>query len=128
MDLSEWAAGRQGLSFALPHLVALRWRQTMGEFENAVERASATRVFFDKHRATIRREVEFEKANPSPVGAWPLLAQLDSFLCSCNEAAGWVESVNTADELARLFAAEAARSSLGSTLLNELVSWPASNW
>ena len=109
LDLSEWAAGKQGLSFALPHLVALRWRRTLGEFENAAERASATREFFEKHRATIRREVEFGKANPSPVGAWVLLAQLDSFLCSCNDAAGRVESANTADELARLFAAKAAR-------------------
>ena len=109
LDLSEWAAGKQGLSFALPHLVALRWRRTLGEFEKSADRASATREFFEKHRAMIRREVEFGKANPSPVGAWVLLAQLDAFLSSCSGAADRVESASTADELARLFAAEAAR-------------------
>ena len=57
----------------------------------------------------IRREVEFGKANPSPVGAWALLARLDALLSSCNDAANRVEAASTADELARLFAAEAAR-------------------
>ena len=33
LDLSEWAAGKQGLSFALPHLVALRWRRTLLELK-----------------------------------------------------------------------------------------------
>jgi hypothetical protein len=43
------------------------------------------------------------------VGAWALLARLDAFLSSCNDAVDRVESASTADELARLFAAEAAR-------------------
>src|SRR5262249_44578675 len=103
LDLSEWAAGKQGLSFALPHLVALRWRATLSEFEKAADRASATREFFEKHRTMIRREVEFGKANPSPVGAWALLARLDALLSSCNDAANRVEAASTADELARLF-------------------------
>jgi PglZ domain len=109
LDLSEWAAGKQGLSFALPHLVALRWQRTLGEFEMAADRASATRAFFEKHRAMIQREVEFGKAIPSPVGAWALLARLDAFLSSCNDAVDRVESASTADELARLFTGQAVR-------------------
>jgi len=109
MDLSAWAADKQGLSFALPHLVALRWRRTIEEFEEVADRASATRAFFDKHRAMILREVEFGRANPTPVGAWTLLAQLDSFLVACAEAGQRLDRATTAEELARLFVAEAAR-------------------
>ena len=109
LDLSQWAADKQGHSFALPHLVALRWRRTLGDFEKGADRASSTIEFFNKNRTSIRREVEFSKANPTPVGAWALLAQLDEFLNCCNSAAGRVESAESADELARLYAAEAAR-------------------
>ena len=109
LDLSEWAADKQGHSFALPHLVALRWRRTLADFDKAADRGSTTLEFFVKNRAAIRREVEFGRANPAPVGAWSLLAELDAFLSSCNDALGRVEGANSANDLAHIYAAEAAR-------------------
>jgi hypothetical protein len=109
LDLSEWAADKQGYSFALPHLVALRWRRMLGDFANAAERTSATLEFFSKNRPAIRSEVEFGRANPNPVGAWTLLAQLDAFLSSCNAAFVRVERAESVGDLARLYADEAAR-------------------
>lgn len=109
LDLSEWAADKQGHSFALPHLVTLRWRRTLADFDRAADRASTTLEFFVKNRAAIRREVEFGRANPVPVGDWSLLAELDTFLNSCNEALSRVERTDSANDLARIYAAEAAR-------------------
>lgn len=109
LDLSAWAADKQGHSFALPHLVTLRWRHTLAEFDTAAARGSTTLEFFNKHRNAIRREVEFSRANPTPVGAWNLLADLDTFLSSCNEALDRVEHANSANDLARVYVAEAAR-------------------
>jgi hypothetical protein len=109
LDLSAWAADKKGLSFSLPHLVELRWKRTMVDFEKASERESTTREFFDRHGVTVRREVEFGKASPTPIGAWPLLAQLDAFLSCCREAVVMTERVTTAAELAQLYVAESAR-------------------
>lgn len=109
LDLSDWAVDKQGHSFALPHLVALRWRRTLADFDEAAGRASTTLEFFSKNRKDIRREVEFSRANPAPVGAWSVLADLDTFLTSCNEALGRVEHANSANDLARVYVSEAAR-------------------
>lgn len=109
LDLSVWAADKQGLSFSMPHLIELRWRRTLAEFEKASERESSTREFFDKYGPTLRREVEFGKASPTPVGAWPLLAQLDVFLSRCSEAVRTTERAATTAELANIYVAEAGR-------------------
>ncbi|MFN9429495.1 MAG: PglZ domain-containing protein [Acidobacteriota bacterium] len=109
LDLSEWAADKQGHAFALPHLVALRWRRTLGEFDEATGRSSATAEFFSRNRKNIRREVEFSRANPNPVGSWKVLSDLESFLSSCAEALEKVEHANSAGDLARVYTTEAAR-------------------
>ena len=109
LDLSAWAADKQGLSFSMPHLVELRWRRMLAEFEKASERESSTREFFDRYGPTLRREVEFGIASPTPVGAWPLLAQLGVFLSRCCEAERTTERSATAAELANLYVAEAGR-------------------
>jgi len=109
LDLSAWAADKQGLSFSLPHLVELRWRRMLTEFEKASERESSTREFLSEYGPTLRREVEFGRASPTPVGAWSLLSQLDVYISRCFEAVKAVERAATATELANLYVAEAER-------------------
>lgn len=103
IDLSDWAAGREGLSFGLPHLVAVRWREVFGEFEKAATRASSTHAFFDQKRTMIQREVEFSKANPTPVGSWPLLTSLDSLVKACEEGEKRVASARSVADLASVY-------------------------
>jgi hypothetical protein len=81
----------------------------LADFEKASERESSTREFFDRYGPTLRREVEFGIASPTPVGAWPLLAQLGVFLSRCCEAERTTERSATAVELANLYVAEAGR-------------------
>ena len=51
MDLSTWATEREGLSdayprsFAFPHIVRLRWEQTLEALRKAASKASATEAF-----------------------------------------------------------------------------------
>jgi hypothetical protein len=107
LDLSAWAAGKQGLSFSLPHLVAQRWQQTLAAFETASDRVSATHAFFAAHRATIQREAEFGKASHTPVGAWAVLASLGDFLDACGNAEALVEHETTVEGLVRLYVLQA---------------------
>jgi hypothetical protein len=107
LDLSAWAAGKQGLSFSLPHLVAQRWQRTLEAFETASEKVSATRAFFAVYRTMIQREAEFGKASHTPVGSWAVLASLDHFLDACDKAAALVEHQQTVEELVRLYIQQA---------------------
>ena len=107
LDLSAWAAGKQGLSFSLPHLVAQRWQRTLAAFETASDRVSGTHAFFAAHRATIQREAEFGKASHTPVGAWAVLASLDRFLDACGNAEALVEHETTVEGLVRLYVQQA---------------------
>jgi hypothetical protein len=109
IDLSDWAKNREGLSFGLPHLVALRWRQVFAEFEESAAKTSSTRTFFERRRTTIQREVEFSKANPVPVGSWELLASLDSLMAACDEGEKRVASANSIADLASVYVAEAGK-------------------
>ena len=107
LDLSAWAAGKQGLSFGLPHLVAQRWQRTLAAFETASDKTSATHAFFAAHRAMIQREAEFGKASHAPVGAWAVLASLDRFLDACSKAEAMVEQENTSEGFVRLYIQQA---------------------
>jgi hypothetical protein len=83
LDLSSWAADREGQAFAFPHLVRLRWQRTLDALEAAADKASSTGAFFTEHRHAIRREAEFSRASDSPVGAWSLLLRLADLLDAC---------------------------------------------
>lgn len=60
--------------------MAQRWQRTLGAFEEASDKSSATHAFFAAHRTVVQREAEFGKASHTPVGAWTVLASLDRFL------------------------------------------------
>src|SRR5260221_4052718 len=109
LNLSDWASAKEGLSFGLPHLVALRWQKTMSEFEKAAAKSSTTDSFFESQRSLIQREVEYGKASQNPVGSWTLLAALDRLLSSCRNALQKIETAESAQRLAQLYVAEAQR-------------------
>lgn len=83
LDLSSWAADRDGQAFAFPHLVRLRWQRTLKALEAAAAKASSTEAFFATHRDAIKREAEFSRASDAPVGAWSLLLRLANLLEAC---------------------------------------------
>jgi len=109
VDLSSWAATRKGFSFALPHLVTLRWRRTLAAFEEAAAKTSTTEAFFAEHRDAIRSEMEYAKANPNPIGAYGLLASLDGLVENCRTAMERIEAAGTVHELAGMYVQEVSR-------------------
>ena len=103
IDLSGWARGRSGRSYALPHLVRQRWGEIRGAFEQAAPKASVIAEFFEHHWKLIAKEAELGKASHAPLGEWSLLRDLAMFLQACRDAEAKVGKLTTATELARLY-------------------------
>lgn len=109
LDLSLWSEAKEGFSFGLPHLVRLRWRNTLASFEKSAARSSTTETFFANYRDSIRREMEYAKASPNPVGEWRLLAALDDLLENCRTAIARIDAATEVHQLASLYVQEAPR-------------------
>ena len=107
IDLSAWAAGREGCAFGFPHLVRLRWDQAAAEFCAAADKASSTAEFFAQNRELITREADLGSASHVPVGGWGLLRDLGMFLGECETAGARVGEGQSALELARVYVASA---------------------
>ena len=103
IDLSEWAHGRPGRSYGLPHLVRQRWGEIREGFVQAAPKASVTAEFFEHHFELIAKEAEYGKASHAPIGEWSLLRDLGVFLRACREAEAKIDKLTTTTELARLY-------------------------
>lgn len=103
VDLADWAAHRNGLSFGFPHLVSMRWRQALAAFEKAANRASETKTFFTQYGKSIRKEAEYAKAGRTEVGAWALLEDMGHLASSADRAMDRIGSVETVSGLTALF-------------------------
>lgn len=103
VDLSPWAAHREGLSFGFPHLVRMRWRQTLEAFGRAANRTSETKDFFVKYGAIIRENAEYAKAGKTQVGAWPLFEDIGRLIASADEAMDRIGKGQTVSDLAAIF-------------------------
>ncbi len=108
LDLTNWATGREGLSFGLPHLVGLRWGEVWVAFEKAATRGSKTAAFFERYGGVLNKEAEFARASGSPVGAWELLRSLGVLVKACDEARGRAEQAEDVTGLARVYVDHAA--------------------
>ncbi len=109
IDLSAWAAQREGLAFAFPHIVRLRWQQTLDALHAAADKTSATEAFFAEHRERIKLESEYSRASDHPIGAWALLLHLADFLEACRLAEHAVAGADGAGELAQVYVRNAGR-------------------
>ena len=103
IDLSAWAAGREGCAFGFPHLVRLRWDQAAAEFCAAADKASSTAEFFAQNRELIAREADLGSASHVPAGGWGLLRDLGVFVEACETARARVGEGQSALELARVY-------------------------
>ena len=103
IDLSEWARGRPGRSYGLPHLVRQRWDEILQAFEQVSARASATADFFKDHGELIAKEAEFGKASHAAIGAWSLLRDLGGFIEACRDAEARVGRLSSARDLVKLY-------------------------
>lgn len=107
LNLSSWAAGREGLSFAFPHLVKLRWNATVEAFERAAGKISDTEAFYVKQGEVVRRESEFARASHLRLGAWVVFEALGRFVTSCRLALQRIADQHSLSTLAHLYAEEA---------------------
>lgn len=108
IDLSAWASAREGLSFAFPHIVRLRWDNAIAALEEAAAKTSATEAFFAERLDRIKLEAEFTRASDRPIGAWQLLLDLGEFLEACRKAEHDVAGATDPGTLAQVYVQNAA--------------------
>jgi len=103
VDLSRWAAQRDGLSFAFPHIVRLRWEHALEALRAAASKTSAIEDFFDARYECIKLEAEYSRASDRPIGAWILLLDLADFLEACRRAEYEVGGAHSTSELIQVY-------------------------
>ena len=109
IDLGAWAAARDGLSFAFPHLVRLRWEQAIETLEEAADKISATEEFFYVRGQRIKLEAEYTRTSDRPIGGWSLLQALGEFVEHCRLAEHEAAGVAGVGPLAEVYVRNAAR-------------------
>lgn len=109
INLSNWAAGRDGLSFAFPHLVKLRWDATVQAFEQAAGKVSEVEAFYATKGDLVRRECEFARASHLRLGAWCVFEALGRFVTSCRLIVKRIGNIDTVAALTHLYVHEAYR-------------------
>jgi hypothetical protein len=109
VDLSAWAQGRDGSSYGLPHLVRVRWNETLAAFEVAAGKASQLAAFFAQVEERLAREVEFGKGTQSPTGSWSLLRELQGLAGACRQGEADVQSADALEGLAKVYVTNAHR-------------------
>ena len=109
IDLSAWATERDGLSFAFPHIVRLRWEVVLEKLRTSATKTSSTEHFFGEHIQQIKLEAEYSRASERPIGAWPLLLALGGFIEACRLAEHDISGATSASGLASVFVDNAAR-------------------
>ena len=107
LDLSSWAGGLAGLSFAFPHLVKLRWNATVEAFGRAAGKISDTEAFYQTQGDVVRRESEFARASHLRLGAWAVFEALGRFVTSCRFTLQRIAEEHSLSTLAHLYAQEA---------------------
>ena len=109
IDLSAWATQRDGLSFAFPHIVRLRWDGILEKLRTAATKTTSTEEFFGQHMSRIKLEAEYSRASERPIGAWPLLLALGEFIDACRLAEHDVSGATDTSGLASVFVDNAGR-------------------
>ncbi len=109
IDLSIWVTDRDGLSFAFPHIVRLRWENVLAKLRNAATKTSSTEDFFDQHLPRIKLEAEYSRASERPIGAWPLLLALGEFIEACRLAEHDVSGAADTSGLVSIYINNAAK-------------------
>ncbi|MGA2403712.1 MAG: PglZ domain-containing protein [Syntrophobacteraceae bacterium] len=103
IDLSSWASDREGLSFAFPHLVKLRWDKMLEGFEPASAKLSDVTEFFEKHSSTLQKEVEFSKSSHISAGPWHVLTALGRLLTLIQDAKEQINRAESTTGLANIY-------------------------
>ena len=103
LDLSAWARSREGLSFAFPHLVQLRWDQVRAELEAAASKISETDAFLANRQELIKLEADYARSSDNPIGGWIALLALAGFVEQCRMGEHQVAGATGCGDLAQVY-------------------------
>jgi hypothetical protein len=103
LNLTDWARGRNGLSFGFPHLARLRWSRFRERFAAASEKWSDLCQLVKTEESTLREEVDFGRASQAPTGHWEMLLGVAGFVDRCEQGRKAVETAKSASDLAKVY-------------------------
>jgi hypothetical protein len=108
-DLSGWAKGRTGTSFAFPHLVRLRFQTFYDRFAAAAKQKTQYLPLLREHAKDLAAEADFTRASPEPLRGFELLHRLALLVTACEDAIGKALACATAEEVVGLYLGYAGR-------------------
>ncbi len=109
VDLSAWARGLPGASFAFPHLVRLRFQIFYSRFRDAAAQKTRYLPLLREHAQELAAAAELTRASPEPLRGFELLLRLAQLVTACEEAIAKAGACAGAGELARLYVDYAGR-------------------
>jgi hypothetical protein len=108
-DLSAWAKGRAGASFAFPHLTRLRFRTFYDQFREAASQKTHYLSLLRESAKGLGAEADFTRASPEPVRGFEILHRLALLVTACEEAIEKARACTTTEEVVRLYLDYAGR-------------------
>ncbi|MGQ0572368.1 MAG: PglZ domain-containing protein, partial [Armatimonadota bacterium] len=102
-DLSAWAKGRTGTSFAFPHLTRLRFQIFYDQFRAAAKQKTQYVPLLRAHAKELGAEADFTRASPEPLRGFELLQRLAHLVIACEEAIEKALACATPEEVVSLY-------------------------
>lgn len=108
-NLSGWAKGRTGKSFAFPHLTRLRFQGLYDQFRDASKQKTLYLNLLRTQSKELAAEAEFTRASPEPVRGFELLHRLAQLVTACEEGIEKARACSTAEDVLSLYLGYAGR-------------------
>jgi len=108
-DLTGWAKGKAGSSFAFPHLTRLRWSGVYDQFRSVSKQKTLYEPFLIARIKELKTEADYVRQSPDPVRGFELLARLGDLVIAKNEALEMARSAGTAEAAVELYVTFAGR-------------------
>jgi len=103
INLSAWAAGKEGAAYGFPHLVSLRWQNAVSSVVTASTSEGGFSTYMAENAASLREEAEFTRASTSAPCDWHHLVGVTEFVTACRRLGALVPKAQSAGECVRLF-------------------------
>ncbi len=108
INLSAWAAGKKGACYGFPHLVTLRWRNTVDSLMEPYASAEQFSVRVREAAGEIQKEVEFAKASAGAAGDWATLLGFTRFVAAAERALAAAREASSTPECVKVYVEYAA--------------------
>lgn len=108
VNLAAWAADKKGACYGFPHLVTLRWRNTVESLTEPSLNAEQFSARVREASTDIQREVEYTMASDGIAGNWGTLLGFTRFVAATEKATAAAQEACSTPECVRIYVEYAA--------------------